>query len=319
MSPPTFLLPESLSVPIAKFLSTQGSTDRLHASFGIHFLFQILNGWIRHGGKYLVYILLLHGLILFFMLVANNLANHKFAARLEPGGVVATDEAETDEGAEASDMAVSSEPSYLGLIGTTQFPTMSSLQNEQKLASVGVAVNAACALVFVILYALLDSFEFDKTFTEGVDFDELNSFSGILANVCAQAVWLNMLLIGVHMLLPAYPSSASLSFGTCLASRPFWMEAYAFVLLAVLTIVGISELIWDDDNGIGVFMVCAFPPLLISTGQRAYGIYKTGDVSSHPIWSRPCYKSIQTSAAESTVDIEMPASENDEPIDTELI
>ena len=111
-----------------------------------------------------------------------------------------------------------------------------------------------------------------------MDANELKTFSGLLANVFAQAAWLCVQLIGMHTLLPTYPSSATLLLGRCLPSL-FVMEVYATIASLVLTIVGVNEFWADDHTGIGVYMLCIYPVLFIQSVRRVW----SGSDAEHPL------------------------------------
>ena len=65
-------------------------------------------------------------------------------------------------------------------------------------------------------------------------------------------------------------------------------------------------------------VMCAFPPMLGNGGNRAFELDESGDTSAHPVWSRPCYKSLGDRAAEATTDVEMQPNDFDETQDMEL-
>lgn len=264
---PSLLLDNGASLPIGRWITKNVEPDRLHAVFLIHFALQLANAFMRHSSRHLIYIFLLHGPVLFIIVLLNSLVHAHFSTKW---------------------FQRKPSPTCLCLTGTTDLPKTDNLAEEFKLGLLSSITHGILAILFTIKYAIFDRFAFDKTLSEGVDEDELEaSFRGLIANVCAQAVWINVMLVGIHLLLPAYPSSAALLFASsekCSKYSRIWIDAYAALAAAVLTLVGIAQTIWDDDTGIGLFMLCIFPTQCIRSILRALG----GE--SHPLWSRPCYR-----------------------------
>ena len=285
------LIPEETwSIPLAR--TNSSSPFRLHIGFGIHFLVQFLNAAIRHArteGLYLIYIVLLYGPVLHGIVLGHAWINQFVISQTTTGGASSTNNDDATPFARV-----------LHLTGATQLPTTQSLQQERFLGYAGFLFHVLMIIVFLFLYGIFDKFEFDETFSNGVDMDELDSFAGMFANIFAQACWINVQLMAVQLLYPAVPSNAAALWRSSIGffqHRPKILEYYTVVVGLVLIIVGLFEAIADDDTGVGIYMLCIYPVWFTQTIRRLW----EGSVLAkkqmtveewkqhHPLWSRPCY------------------------------
>lgn len=72
-----------------------------------------------------------------------------------------------------------------------------------------------------------------------------------------------------------------------------------------LTGAGAYEFLWDDDTGIGLFMLCIFPTLIIQSVRRLLASISgdsttntDGQQQQHPVWSRPCHQQDETAISQ---------------------
>ena len=155
-------------------------------------------------------------------------------------------------------------------------------------------------LVFFWLawYAIFDGAGFDETLTSGVDFSELNNIWGILANVSAQAIYLNILLVALHLLVPVFPLSGASLFAACLAGQGFglrrsavFMDCFGCLVSLVLVIIGVQQTFVNDTNGIGVFILFnAIVLVTLCVKRRCMDTLETHDLAC-----RQCYVEKETS------------------------
>lgn len=141
-------------------------------------------------------------------------------------------------------------------------------------------------------YALFDGAGFDETISNGVDFNELNSVWGILANVSAQAIYLNIMLVALHLVIPVFPLSGASLFGAVLAGQGFglrssavFMDCFGCLISVILVIIGVQQTFVDDTNGIGVFVLFSATVLTPLCLKRRC----MDPLETHDLACRPCY------------------------------
>jgi len=141
-------------------------------------------------------------------------------------------------------------------------------------------------------YAVLDFAAFDNTITHGVDYGELNTIRGICANVSAQAVYINLYLVALHIIVPVFPLSGASFFAACLAGQGLGvrktaliMDLFGTLVSVLLLFVGAQQTFFHDKNGIGVFIL--FNALVLCTlcFKRRF----VDPLESHDLVCRPCY------------------------------
>ena len=189
-------------------------------------------------------------------------------------------------------------------------PATTRWDDDYRLARTVPLAHGLLAIFFVLFYGVFDGAQFDDTLTNGVSFDELDSFPGIMANVFAQAVWLNVVMVGAHTLCPAVPTSAAAiwahgfmkykdTFPSLYSMRGVLMDGMGLFVSAILCLVGFFQSFFDDQNGIGIYVLWTFSSLALNCIQRllqakagqestrAQNEYHVG--THHLLWSRPCY------------------------------
>lgn len=152
-------------------------------------------------------------------------------------------------------------------------------------------------------YALFDAAAFDETISKGVDFDELNNIWGIFANVSAQAVYLNVYLVALHLIIPIFPLSGASFFAACLAGQGLglrqsarFMDLLGCLMSLLLMVVGLQQTFFDDTNGIGIFVFFNAMILMTLSFKRRC----LDSLQDHDLVCRSCYIEKENCEVEST-------------------
>jgi hypothetical protein len=168
-----------------------------------------------------------------------------------------------------------------------------------------ISQDVKVSLMIPLAYAMLTFFwlawyavfdlgdDFDETLTNGVDFEELQeSIWGLFANVAAQALWLNVYLVALHLIVPVFPLSAASFFaaglsehGLGLRRTTMIMDFVGYTISFALFVFGIQQTLWDDKNGIGVFLFFNSLVLMILCFKRRY----VDPLEDHDLVCRTCY------------------------------
>ncbi len=149
--------------------------------------------------------------------------------------------------------------------------------HETQTISQDVKVSMMLPLAYAMLtffwlawYVLFDAAAFDQTIINGVDFDELDNIWGILGNVSAQAVYLNVYLVALHLVVPVFPLSGASFLAACMAGQGLGLRQSALIMdvcgslvSLLLIMVGVQQTFLDDTNGIGVFVL--FNAIILTT------------------------------------------------------
>mmetsp|Transcript_17656 Transcript_17656/g.17088 ORF Transcript_17656/g.17088 Transcript_17656/m.17088 type:complete len:296 (-) Transcript_17656:252-1139(-) len=121
-----------------------------------------------------------------------------------------------------------------------------------------------------------------------------SSAGGYFSTLCAQAIWLNLMLFCFNLLIPAYP----LDGGRCLASLlvMFGVElnqaAYttAITSMVIGAIIGLYALciilLAKNFGGIFLALIAAY---VFFEGKKLFDLTKAGKVKDHPVFGRDCY------------------------------
>jgi hypothetical protein len=254
-----------------------GTRFYVHATFALHFGVQLLNAVIQHRDTpmYLVYIVLLHGPVLLFIVWMVQIFQQ----------VIATAFLGLPKHAHF-DVILSS------MGGLTMLPTTNVPQDVK--VSMMIPLGHVLLLFFWLAwYIVLDGGQFDETLTSGVDFDELSSsLWGLLSNVAAQAMWLCVTLAALHMVVPVFPLSGASFLAACLSGYGLGLVKSAVILdivgavlsLVMLT-VGLQQTFLDDQNGLGVFILFNSLLLVLLGLQRSM----CEPVEQHLLVTRECY------------------------------
>ena len=261
-----------------------GSTDYIHSTFFIHFGVQVINAILQHLAHpgYIFFIILLHGPVL-LCIVAINQASHKLVVKkLIP----------------TTELSVS----ILWPLGGLTMHRTKSISDDVHLALSGSAIHVVQSFGWFLLYLLFSGGQIDDALMEGAVYDHLTSFGGLLKNVVAQAFWINVILFATHLFLPAYPSDASclLAGALSLIGKPtskalaFVTDSAGSIVAGVIVLVGLYQALFDDQNGIGIFLFMNYLLLLLSSFQWVYAIFINSEgVDDHPVVGRPCYTEIE--------------------------
>ena len=254
-----------------------GTRFFVHATFALHFVVQLLNAVIQHHDTpmYLVYIVLLHGPVLLFIVWVVQIFQQVMATSLLGLPKKAR-----------FDVILSS------LGGLTMHPTTDVLQDVKVSMMIPVG-HVLLVFFWLVWYAVLDGGEFDETLTAGVDLEELrSSFWGLLSNVAAQAMWLCVYLAALHIVVPVFPLSGASFLAACLSGyglgvmkSAMIMDIVGAVLSLVMVSVGLQQTLFDDENGLGVFILFNSLFLVLLGLQR--NMYES--VEQHLLVTRECY------------------------------
>eukprot|EP00543_Licmophora_paradoxa_P004582 CAMPEP_0202446972 /NCGR_PEP_ID=MMETSP1360-20130828/5575_1 /ASSEMBLY_ACC=CAM_ASM_000848 /TAXON_ID=515479 /ORGANISM="Licmophora paradoxa, Strain CCMP2313" /LENGTH=232 /DNA_ID=CAMNT_0049063765 /DNA_START=301 /DNA_END=999 /DNA_ORIENTATION=- len=170
----------------------------------------------------------------------------------------------------------------------------STISQDALLAALGPICYVGIALIWMALYALCDRFEFDESFVDGVDYDELKSFQGFAANVFAQSFWDSIMIACFNFAVPSYPLDAVLLYAACWYKQGSKVLAYvcdgvSLLLTLALFAFSVYDVILDDKNGIGILLFSICASVLIwwletfqSTGNDQF-------LTSRTVLSRSCY------------------------------
>ena len=182
-------------------------------------------------------------------------------------------------------------PSVFYEISLTMHAT-TTIAQDVKVSMMLPMAYALLIFFWLAWYALFDGAGFDDTISNGVDFDELNSVLGILANVSAQAIYLNLFLVALHLVIPVFPLSGASLFAACLAGQGFglrwsaiFMDCFGGLVSLILGIIGVQQTFVDDTNGIGIFILFnAIVLTILGLKRRCMDPLETHDLAC-----RPCY------------------------------
>jgi len=253
-----------------------GTRFYIHITFGLHLVAQLVNALIQHYETpiYAVYIFLLHGPVLLFMLWMVQIFQRVMAIaffqlpRKNRWDVIL---------------------SPMG--GMTMHPT-TNISQDIKVSLMIPLGHILLILFFLGWYIVFDDASFDETIHSGVDFEEMkSSFAGLLANVAAQSMWIGIYLVALHIAVPVFPLSGASFFAACLSGyglglvkSAMVMDIFGALITFTLFLIGGQETFYDDQNGIGVFILFNALTLIViilnSSLER---------IEDHPLVTRPCY------------------------------
>lgn len=152
------------------------------------------------------------------------------------------------------------------------------------------AYSVLC-LFWIGWYALLDEGAFDKTLVDGVDFEELDNVWGLLANVAAQAFYVNVTLVSLHLLVPVFPLGGASFCAACFAGlgiglrrTAICVDLFGSLISIVLLVVGVQQAFFHDQNGLGVFVLFNAVMLLGLCVKRS-----REPLEEHDLVTRSCY------------------------------
>ena len=262
-------------------------SDYIHSLFFAHFIVQVVNALLQHlihTPIYIVYITILHGPILLLIVTINQLA-HNYVAK----HVITTAKTELTI-------------SILWPLGGLTKHHTKNISDDVHLALTGPAIHVAQCIFWFLLYLIFSGGRIEEAITQGAIYEQLHTFGGLLKNVFAQAFWLNVVLFCTHLFLPAYPSDASSLLAGALSfignptskTLAFLTDCAGAVVSALIVLVGIYQTLFDDNNGIGIFLFMNYFMLLASCLRRVFDVYVNSEgVTDHPLVGRPCYQEIE--------------------------
>jgi hypothetical protein len=170
--------------------------------------------------------------------------------------------------------------------------TTTTVSQDVKVAMMLPMCYAHLIFFWLAWYALFDAAGFDNTLTNGVDFEELNNVWGILANVSAQAMYLLIVLLALHLVVPVFPLSGASLFAACLAGQGFGlrksvliMDGLGCLVSVLLIVIGVQQTFSNDTNGIGIFVL--FNAMALTT--LCFKRRCMDPLETHELASRQCY------------------------------
>lgn len=226
-------------------------------------------------------------------------------------GFITADEGEND-------------PAVLWSYGSLTMPSTQTISHDVRLASAVPAAAFVLWLFWLFVYVWFEDDRsplFDDTFWNGVDKSEMDSFSGVVDNIAAQASWRCFTLLAFGLFLPAYPLSATSlwigAFKRCTKwnDQKIGLATDISGTLATLAcfLIGIYETFWDDDNGIGIWHLFNSSVLLVFTVPRLFTDFDK-DASGHEVMGRSCYQEKEQEGAavsDQITSTETPAKEQE--------
>lgn len=262
---------------ISSFENETGTGTRyfLHMTFAVHFFLQFLNALIQHVTEtplYVVYIALLHGPVLLFIVWTGQIFQQVTSKRF-------------------FGLATKEFNAILTPMGCMTMHDTKSVPQDVRVSMMAPLGYSLLALFWLAWYSILDAADFDDTLTNGVVIEELSNFWKFLANVCAQALWVCAYLVALHIAVPVFPLSGASFFAACLSEfglgvrkTAMIMDISGAVLSLVLLVVGIQQTFWDDQNGIGVFVLFnSLVLVLVGVKKSLEGL------DQHALVTRSCY------------------------------
>jgi hypothetical protein len=265
-----------------------GTRFFLHVTFVLHFALQLINAVIQHHETpmYLVYITILHGPVLLFIVWVVQIFQQVVAAKF---------------------FGLSKKTHFDAILSPMGGLTMHQTTNVPQDVKVSLMIPLGHILLLFFWLALYVVFDgtIDETITAGVDFDELKSFWGLMSNIAAQAVWIGLYLVATHICIPVFPLSGASFFAACLSGfglgirkSAMIMDIVGALLAFILLIVGVQQTFFDDHNGIGVFVLFNSLMLVLLGLQRSFE-----PLDQHQLVTRSCYNEKECSGGEANAPV----------------
>jgi len=288
------------SVPL---YGTESLHVNLHWSFFAHFGLQVVNAILQHSDvpAYLGFIFLTYGPCLLFTIWITEYVRMQQAQRLdipkEQDGTTTTATTTTTTTTTTATTTITTATPTTTTIwvgGDLNYVSKTkSVTQDIFFALIGPAVYFGQAIVWLMLCGLFDNFEFDDTLFSGVDYDEIDTFEGLFANTFAQCFWNSIVLVAFNLAVPAYPMDAVLLYAACWYRQgPNTVsnvcDGVAVIMLVGLLGYSIFDVLVEDDNGIGVFLLCIVGFLLAWIVEH-HRCTNKNKLTSRTVLSRACY------------------------------
>jgi len=285
-----------------------GVPIKLHLSFFLLVLLELISS-IRIAGEfplYTLFVVVLYGPVLMLTVLIHEFG-HVFATKRmggEVGGVV-----------------------LWPLGGFALCGPTDSLAGEMKVALAGPLTHIPQTMFWWMIY-LLVKYEFDMAGQATTLWPSFSIFlktmssgpAGFFQVLAGEAVWLNIILCGFNLCIPAYPLDGGRVYAAGLMLKlkmeplkaAFVTAMTAFVIASVMVVYGVVRIF---TGGAGFSLYLALVGLYVL--GESFGLYKavqSNDLKNHPIFGRECFKS-GAAAASSSTDGDLTMAEVSAPAD----